>query len=74
MAEMKKSAPRSPAQPGALTKVVDAAASAPRTRAHLSRPDQLNAEALTTGRIGDTADAREAMAAFLDECPPTFSA
>ena len=35
---------------------------------------QLDDEARTIGRIGDTADAREAIAAFLDKRPPTFSA
>ncbi len=34
---------------------------------------QLDDEARTIGRIGDTADAREAMAAFLDKRPAIFS-
>ncbi len=35
---------------------------------------QLEDEARTIGRIGDTADTREAISAFLDKRPPTYSA
>lgn len=35
---------------------------------------QLEDEARTIGRLGDTADTREAIAAFLDKRPPTYSA
>ncbi len=35
---------------------------------------RLDEEARTIGRIGDTEDTREAIAAFLDKRPPEFSA
>jgi 2-(1,2-epoxy-1,2-dihydrophenyl)acetyl-CoA isomerase len=44
-------------------------------KAHVAtRHDQLDEEAVTIGRIGDTADTREAIAAFLDKRTPRFSA